>query len=74
MHECIFDHSEEHNGPDRARNTNLSGLVSETMWSQPILIEILAVLLLLLQTHMHFPSLPLVISHLNMFQVFVSSF
>jgi hypothetical protein len=36
-------------------NTNLSALASETMWSQPILIELLAVLLLL-QTHMHFAS------------------
>ncbi len=53
-HNCIFEDSAGHNGPDRARNTNLSALSSETMWSQPILIELLAVLLLL-QTHMHFP-------------------
>jgi hypothetical protein len=46
-HNCIFEDSAEHNGPARARNTNLSGLASETMWSQPILIELLAVLLLL---------------------------
>ena len=54
-HNCIFEDSAGHNGPARARNTNLSALASETMWSQPILIELLAVLLLL-QTHMHFPS------------------
>jgi hypothetical protein len=54
-HNCIFEDSAGHNGPVRPRNTNLSGLSSETMWSQPILIELLAVLLLL-QTHMHFPS------------------
>ena len=54
-HDCIFENSEGHNGPDRVRNTNLSVLDSETMWSQPILIEHLDVLLLL-QTHIHFPS------------------
>ena len=54
-HNCIFEDSAGHNGPVRPRNTNLSALASETMWSQPILIELLAVLLLL-QTHMHFPS------------------
>ena len=61
-HTCIFGHSEGHNGPDRARNTNLSALASENMWSQPILIELLAVLLLL-QTQMTFPPVPLAISH-----------
>ena len=50
-HKCIFEHSEEHNGPVRARNTNLSALASETMCSQPILIEILTVLLLSTNTH-----------------------
>jgi hypothetical protein len=54
-HNCIFEDSVGHNGPARFRNTNLSALASETMWSQPILIELLAVLLLF-QTHMHFPS------------------
>ena len=54
-HNCIFEDSAGHNGPARSRNTNLSALAFETMWSQPILIELLAVLLLL-QTHMHFPS------------------
>ncbi len=54
-HNCIFEDSTGHNGPDRSRNTNLSALVSETMWSQPILIELLPVILLL-QTHIHFPS------------------
>ncbi len=54
-HNCIFEDSAEHNGPARVRNTNLSGLASETMWSQPIFIELLAVLLLL-QEHMHFLS------------------
>ncbi len=54
-HNWSFEDSAGHNGPARARNTNLSALASETMWSQPILIEFLPVLLLL-QTHMHFPS------------------
>ena len=54
-HNCIFEDSAGHNGPARARKTNLSVLASETMWYQPILIELLAVLLLL-QAHMHFPS------------------
>jgi hypothetical protein len=54
-HNCIFEHPEGHNGPVPARNTNLSALASETMWSQPILIELLTVQLLL-QTHMLFPS------------------
>ncbi len=54
-HNCMFEDSAGHNGPDRTRNTNLSGLTSETMWSQHILIELLTVILLL-QTHMHFPS------------------
>ena len=44
-YKCIFDHSEEHNGPPRDRNTTT--LTSETMWSQPILIDILTVLVLL---------------------------
>ena len=61
-HKCIFEHSERHTGPARARNTNLSAVSSETMLSQPILIELLAVLVLL-QTHMHFPAFPLAISH-----------
>jgi hypothetical protein len=57
-HNCIFEDSAGHNGPARVRNTNLSVLVSETMLSQPILIELLTVLEkeILLQTHMHFPS------------------
>ena len=54
-HNCIFEDSAGHNGPARPRKTNLSVLASETMWYQPILIELLAVLLLL-QAHMHFPS------------------
>jgi hypothetical protein len=37
------------------QHTNLSALASETMWSQPIRIELLPVMLLL-QTHMDFPS------------------
>jgi hypothetical protein len=53
-HNCIFEDSAGHNGPARARKTNLSVLASETMWYQPIFIELLAVLLLL-QEHMHFP-------------------
>jgi hypothetical protein len=52
---CIFEDSAGHNGPARARKTNLSVLASETMWYQHILIELLAVLLLL-QAHMHFSS------------------
>ena len=32
-HKCIVEHSEEHNGPVRARKTNLSALASEIMWS-----------------------------------------
>ena len=39
-HKCIFEHSEGHNGP--VRNTNLSPVPSESMWSQPILIQLLA--------------------------------
>jgi hypothetical protein len=54
-HNCIFEDSAGHNGPARARKTNLSVLASETMWYQPILIELLTVLLLL-QAHMQFPS------------------
>jgi hypothetical protein len=54
-HNCIFEDSTGHNGPVRARKTNLSVLVSETMWYQPILIEHLTVLLLL-QQHAHFSS------------------
>jgi hypothetical protein len=50
-YKCIFEHSEEYNGPVRARNKNLSALASETMCSQPILIEILTVLLLSTNTH-----------------------
>ena len=38
-HNCIFEDSAGHNGPVRVRNTNLSVLTSETMWSQPILID-----------------------------------
>ena len=37
----IFEHSEGHNDPARVRNTNLSTLAFENMWSQPILIELL---------------------------------
>jgi hypothetical protein len=51
-----------HNGPVRVRNTNLSVISSKTMWSQPVLIELLAALLLL-QVPCTFPPLPLVISH-----------
>ena len=52
---CNFTDCEAHNGLDRAQNSNLSPLTSETMWYQPIFIELLTVLLLL-QEHMHFPS------------------
>jgi hypothetical protein len=52
---CNFTDCEAHNGLDRAQNSNLSPLTSETMWYQPILIEHLAVLLLL-QQHTHFSS------------------
>ena len=52
---CILTHSESHNGLARARNTNLSTLVSKTMRYQPILIELLTVLFLL-QQHIHFSS------------------
>jgi hypothetical protein len=52
---CNFTHCESHNGLTRAQNSNLSVLASETMWYQPILIELLAVLLLLRQ-HTHFSS------------------
>ncbi len=62
-HKCIVEHSEGHNGTAGTQNTNLSALASETMWSQPIMVELLTVLLLS-PAHMHsVPSLPLVISH-----------
>ena len=46
---CVYTHSEPHDGLDRVRNTYLSVLVTETMWYQPILIELLVVLLHLQQ-------------------------
>ena len=51
----ILTHSEPHNGLTRARNANFSVLVSDTMWYQPILIQLLTVLFLL-QQHIHFSS------------------
>ena len=54
-HNCIFEYSTGHNGPSRTRNTNLAPLAPETMLSQPILIELLVVLLLL-PTHILFSS------------------
>ena len=43
--QTIFTYSEGQNGLPRARHTNLSTLVSENMWSPPILIELLVVLM-----------------------------
>ena len=53
--QTIFTYSDGQNGLVRARHTNLSGLASENMWSPPIFIELLTVLILL-QPHMHFSS------------------
>ncbi len=51
----ILTHSVPQDGLVRARHSNLSALVSENMWYQHILIELLAVLLLL-QPHIHISS------------------
>ena len=53
--QTIFTYSQGQNGLVRARHRNLSALASENMWSPPIVIELLAVLILL-QPHMHFSS------------------
>jgi hypothetical protein len=53
--QCILTHSVGHDGLDRDRNTNISAPVSENMWYQHILIELLAVLPLL-QPHIRISS------------------
>ncbi len=40
VHTTEFEDSAGHTGPARARKTNLSVLASETMWYQPIFIEL----------------------------------